>query len=104
MPQRARQRVGEHFHILVRVRSEAAAGRHPVVVQQPQVREAVLLGILIRAEGKGEAGLQPILPVRYRDLEIPAYSTLMVSSPSLAMRPTIVSPGTTALTPSGVPV
>ena len=57
--QRAFEHVGKDFHIAVAMGSETVGRRHAVVVDDQQVRKALLVRIAVVAEREGVARLQP---------------------------------------------
>jgi hypothetical protein len=51
--------LGEDFHVVVRVRAEALAERHEVLVHHAQGSEPHVAAIVVRGEGEGVVGVEP---------------------------------------------
>ena len=56
---RALEDVGEDLHVAMGMGGEAAARRHPVLVDHPELPEAHVVGVVIVAERERVAGVQP---------------------------------------------
>src|SRR4249920_2135325 len=59
MFERAFEHVGDDFHVAVRVRGKALAGRDAVVIQDAQRAEMHMLGVVIVGKRKCEIGIEP---------------------------------------------
>jgi hypothetical protein len=61
MLKRSAQNIGDDFHVMMRMRAEAAAGRHCVVVDDAQTAKTHPVRIVIVREGKRVPGVQPAM-------------------------------------------